>query len=184
MCELLVFRPGHISIVLFIVVPVPVSPLKASFVVPFRDAVQQSQVFSLNLRDDLPFLSFQPGFHLLDQKGIWNKVSVLFGLILQVFADRKSVSFFVLQHREHKCCSSPRHVWIFLSDSPTSIIWQTQNVAHIVNPLTPELNPSAQRCLTRYFTGDFAFWTVHFVNIWVKNQQIHQLFIQFINYVW
>jgi hypothetical protein len=23
-------------------------------------------------------------------------------------------------------------------------------------PLTPELNPSAQRCLTRCFTGDFA----------------------------
>jgi hypothetical protein len=25
-----------------------------------------------------------------------------------------------------------------------------------INPLTPELNPSAQRCLTRFFTGDFA----------------------------
>jgi hypothetical protein len=25
-----------------------------------------------------------------------------------------------------------------------------------VNPLTPELNPSAQRCLKRFFTGDFA----------------------------
>jgi hypothetical protein len=24
-----------------------------------------------------------------------------------------------------------------------------------VNPLTPELNPSAQRCLPRFFTGDF-----------------------------
>jgi hypothetical protein len=34
------------------------------------------------------------------------------------------------------------------------------------------------------FTGDFASWTVHFVNICVENQQIHQLFIQFINYVW
>jgi hypothetical protein len=30
------------------------------------------------------------------------------------------------------------------------------NEAHYINPLTPELNPSAQRCLTRYFTGDFA----------------------------
>jgi hypothetical protein len=29
-------------------------------------------------------------------------------------------------------------------------------VTEIVNPLTPELNPSAQRCLTRFFTGDFA----------------------------
>jgi hypothetical protein len=25
-----------------------------------------------------------------------------------------------------------------------------------INPLTPELNPSAQRRLTRFFTGDFA----------------------------
>jgi hypothetical protein len=34
------------------------------------------------------------------------------------------------------------------------------------------------------FTGDFASWSVHIVNICVKNQQIQQLFIQFINYVW
>jgi hypothetical protein len=27
----------------------------------------------------------------------------------------------------------------------------------IVNPLTPELNPSAQRSLPRFFTGDFNF---------------------------
>jgi hypothetical protein len=25
-----------------------------------------------------------------------------------------------------------------------------------INPLTPELNPSVQGCLTRFFTGDFA----------------------------
>jgi hypothetical protein len=37
-----------------------------------------------------------------------------------------------------------------------------------LKPLTPELNPSAQRCLTRFFTGDFASLTVHFVNICVK----------------
>jgi hypothetical protein len=53
-----------------------------------------------------------------------------------------------------------------------------------LNSLTQELNPFAQRCLRRFFTGNFAFWTVHFVNICVKNQQIHQLFLQFINYVW
>jgi hypothetical protein len=41
-----------------------------------------------------------------------------------------------------------------------------------VNPLTPELNPSEQRCMTRFFTGDFASWTVHFFNICVKNQQM------------
>jgi hypothetical protein len=27
----------------------------------------------------------------------------------------------------------------------------------VVNPLTPELNPLAQRCLPRYFIGDFNF---------------------------
>jgi hypothetical protein len=53
-----------------------------------------------------------------------------------------------------------------------------------INPLTPELNPSAQRCLTRFFTGDFSSSTVHIVNICMKNQQIHQLFIQFITCVW
>jgi hypothetical protein len=52
-----------------------------------------------------------------------------------------------------------------------------------INSLTPELNPSEQRCLTRFFTGDFASWTVHFVNIFVKTQQMQQLFIQFIIYV-
>jgi hypothetical protein len=25
-----------------------------------------------------------------------------------------------------------------------------------INPLTPELNSSTQRCMTRFFTGDFA----------------------------
>jgi hypothetical protein len=53
-----------------------------------------------------------------------------------------------------------------------------------INTLTPELNPSSQRCLTRFITGDFSTWTVHFVNVCVKNQQMQQLFIQFINYVW
>jgi hypothetical protein len=32
--------------------------------------------------------------------------------------------------------------------------------SNIFNHLTPELNPSAQRCQTRSFTGDFASWTV------------------------
>jgi hypothetical protein len=53
-----------------------------------------------------------------------------------------------------------------------------------LNPLMLELNPSAQRCLTIYFTRDFASWTVHFVNICMKYQQMQQLFIQFISYVW
>jgi hypothetical protein len=60
----------------------------------------------------------------------------------------------------------------------------SKDLSSHINPLTPELNPSSQRCLTRFFTGDFASCTVHFVNICAKNQQIQQLFIQFINYVW
>jgi hypothetical protein len=33
----------------------------------------------------------------------------------------------------------------------------TQNkFINLINPLTPELNPSAQRCLTRFFIGDFS----------------------------
>jgi hypothetical protein len=52
-CELYVFGLRHVSIVPFIVIPASV----ASFEVPFRDAVQQSQLFSLNLRVILPSLS-------------------------------------------------------------------------------------------------------------------------------
>jgi hypothetical protein len=34
--------------------------------------------------------------------------------------------------------------------------WLIHNDQKLINPLTPELNRSAQRCLTRFFTGDFA----------------------------
>jgi hypothetical protein len=75
-----------------------------------------------------------------------------------------------------------------LSTRPTSPGWVTCGICggqSDINHWTPELNPSAQRCLTRFFTGDFASWTVHFFNICVKtHQQMQQLFIQFINYVW
>jgi hypothetical protein len=47
----------------------------------------------------------------------------------------------------------------------------------------PELNPSEQRCLTTFFTGDFASLTVHFVSICVKNQKkINYLFSLLIMY--
>jgi hypothetical protein len=59
-----------------------------------------------------------------------------------------------------------------------------QPLIRYFNSLKPELNPSAQSCLTRFFTGDFSSLTLHFVHICVKNQQIHQVFIRFINYVW
>jgi hypothetical protein len=58
------------------------------------------------------------------------------------------------------------------------------NFSVYVNPITPELNPSAQRCLTRFFSGDFASWTVHFVNmcICVKNQEMQHSFSLLIMY--
>jgi hypothetical protein len=31
-----------------------------------------------------------------------------------------------------------------------------ESIAKYINPLMPELNPSTQRCLMRFFTGDFA----------------------------
>jgi hypothetical protein len=43
------------------------------------------------------------------------------------------------------------------------------------NPLTPEINHSAQRCLTRFLLQILLL--VHFVNICVKNQQMQQLCI-------
>jgi hypothetical protein len=52
-----------------------------------------------------------------------------------------------------------------------------------MDPLTSELNPSAQRCLTKLFTGDFASWTIHFVNIYaLKTNKYTNSFIQLINY--
>jgi hypothetical protein len=44
-------------------------------------------------------------------------------------------------------------------------------VSYQVNTLKPELNPSAQRYVTRFFAGEFASWTVNFVFICVKNQK-------------
>jgi hypothetical protein len=81
------------------------------------------------------------------------------------------------KYREHVTLhgvnSQKTVIWV----PPTMKIWE-------LNPLTPELNPSAQRCLTKFLTGDFASWTLHFVNICVKNQQMQQLLIQFINCIW
>jgi hypothetical protein len=55
----------------------------------------------------------------------------------------------------------------------------------VFNPLTAELGKYLRATLPdETFNGDFASWTVHFVNMCVKNQQMQQLFIQFINYVW
>jgi hypothetical protein len=47
-------------------------------------------------------------------------------------------------HHQHVCTSRLQYF---------TVLKLYQNY---INPLTPELNPSAQRCLTRIFTGDFA----------------------------
>jgi hypothetical protein len=92
----------------------------------------------------------------------------------------KFVSGFPILHTKHnvKLC-----VCVFVCVCARAYVYEKIHCCHI-NPLTPELHPSVQRCLTRFFTGEFVSWTVHFVNICAKIQQIQQLFIQFINYVW
>jgi hypothetical protein len=53
----------------------------------------------------------------------------------------------------------------------------------VFNPLTPELIKSLRATLPEeIFTGDFASWTVHFVNICVRNQQMKHSFSLLIMY--
>jgi hypothetical protein len=91
----------------------------------------------------------------------------------QAVSSISNQSFFFIINTNHLILH--REIYLYFSQIHTKFMF---------NPLTPELNPSAQRCLTRFFTADFASLTVNFVNICVKNQQIQQLFIQFINHVW
>jgi hypothetical protein len=50
----------------------------------------------------------------------------------------------------------------------------------VFNPLTPELNSSAQRCLTRFLLGILLLEPWISLIYALKIQQIHQLLIQFI----
>jgi hypothetical protein len=45
----------------------------------------------------------------------------------------------------------------------------------------PELIPSAQHCLTRFNTGDFASQTVHLVNICVKTNKCNNYSFALLN---
>jgi hypothetical protein len=59
----------------------------------------------------------------------------------------------VPEHRSNNyLLSTPRFISELLSNNKTQILPATL----FINPLMPELNPSAQCCLTRFFTGDFA----------------------------
>jgi hypothetical protein len=44
----------------------------------------------------------------------------------------------------------------FMLITVLAVSYSAAATSYCVNPLTPELNPSAQRCLTRFFSGDFA----------------------------
>jgi hypothetical protein len=62
---------------------------------------------------------------------------------------------------------------------------QKSEKAHVIQPFNAEMKSLRSTLPDEiFFTGEFASWTVHFVNICANNQQIQQLFIQFINYVW
>jgi hypothetical protein len=46
---------------------------------------------------------------------------------------------------------------MFPTQKVTDELYEHYWLLHVfINPLTPELNLSAQRCLTRFFPGDFA----------------------------
>jgi hypothetical protein len=51
-----------------------------------------------------------------------------------------------------------------------------------INPLTPELNPSAQRCLTRFLLGILLL--ERRISLMREKTTNNQLFIHLINYVW
>jgi hypothetical protein len=96
---------------------------------------------------------------------------------------------------------SPLTTRVFLSSQPTSFLqlnfhwwssvtWnQSLQLAiltghsRILLPFNAGIKSLRTKLPDEIFTGDFSSWTVHFVNICLKTQQIHQLFIQFVNYV-
>jgi hypothetical protein len=121
---------------------------------------------------------------LLSARLIVSCVTVL--QILVPLFEYECISVTYLYYKTH--IDVPVTTDVLVSNSTTTQHWFFQKQLHLdenwINPLAPKLNPSAQGCLTRFFTADFASWTVHFVNICVKNQQMQQLLIQFINYVW
>jgi hypothetical protein len=103
-----------------------------------------------------------------------------------------SLTDFPMWSSSLRCFRTPtRNIWTLKQayDRNGTTTISTHLDSHAVwklsfNPLTPELNSLRATLPDEIFIGDFASWTVHFVNICVKNQQIHQLFIQFIDYVW
>jgi hypothetical protein len=62
-------------------------------------------------------------------------------------------------------------------------LWPLDHEAGLINPSTPELNPSAQRCLARFFTGDFASLTcISLIYAWNTNKDTNYSFSLLIMY--
>jgi hypothetical protein len=61
---------------------------------------------------------------------------------------------FILRHCTHKKIHPTRSDLANVEAQSATFYSVTKTT---LNPLTPELNPSAHRCLTRFFTGDFAY---------------------------
>jgi hypothetical protein len=74
-----------------------------------------------------------------------------------------------------------RVYWCLCSENRVAIIHTS---CSDITPLTPELNPSAQRCLTRVFTGILFLQPCSSLIYAWKTDNLHQLFVQFINYIW
>jgi hypothetical protein len=68
----------------------------------------------------------------------------------------------IMQHMDPVSWGENKFVYSHLVSFRCSVITNQHTLAAdkssnlSVNPLTPELNPSAPHCLTRFFTGDFA----------------------------
>jgi hypothetical protein len=73
-------------------------------------------------------------------------------ILSEIFLILRKIERNVVMSVHSSACNVP----LFLSDfSKTLIFWTEFFFDKYFNHLTPELNPSAQRCLTRFFTGDF-----------------------------
>jgi hypothetical protein len=93
-----------------------------------------------------------------------------FGMAATVIARLHRISPHTNTHTHHYTPTSPSVCKLPCGHAafPIGIFPLMLCKSYFIDPLTQELYPSAQRCLTRFVTGDFASWTVHFVNIRVK----------------
>jgi hypothetical protein len=99
---------------------------------------------------------------------------------------------FYLQHKFYKKIFSHNVYWMYINRVSykyfillTSLLnrLKRNGSSLITNPLTPELNPSTQRCLTRLVTGDFAtLICISLIHAWKTNKCNNYLFSLLIMY--